>query len=451
MGSFVDGSLAIIGIFGLPDSYYRYLIMYLVLLCLSFLISFNISGCDNNMSGFCRGRFGPWCHHILKLRRQKVLSSVSVLSHKCQGQCRVASSVLPPSSSSTCPHSRPYSQLASTKLTINKSFLVRRLPLSNPNTRNLGWIPTAIRGVLKLRYLLLGGAIGGGASIARQYEEWKRGLPDTDWIKEMVPDIDVDKFRSGLIEFKNGVKGKIGELQMDPKLKAAGWDTFSEFKDWFDKRLDKAIQMADEEEEEEKKRKELARAEREIIKVQIQDKFENTKRTLTGPSELLALSFASSNAEQELMKEKMDLIEKNSELIKTIEKLKEEKDVLLEKERKRIEADKQRHSNLTKKYDSIQEELMKSQIKYQKEIEKLEKENKELRKQLMLKAGHAMKATSIKKSLIDMYSDVLDELSGYDSSYNTADQLPRYCYLLLNLMNDTYHLVCCCKALDPVT
>ena len=423
MGSFVDGSLAIIGIFWLPDSYYRYLIMYPILLCLSFLISFNISGCDNNMSGLCRGRFGPWCHHVVRLRRQRALG-VSVLGHQGQAECR-ASSLLPCHTS----HSRQYSQLTSAKLTINKSFLVKRLPLSNPNNkRNLGWIPTAIRSVLKLRYLLLAGGIGGGASIARQYEEWKRGLPDTDWIKEMVPDIDVDKFRNGLIEFKDGVKGKIGELKMDPNLKAAGWDKFSEYKDWFDKRLDKAIQMADEEEEEERKRREQAREEREIIKVQIQDKIENTKRTLTGPAELLALSFASSNAEQELMKEKMDLIEKNSELIKTIEKLKEEKDGLLEKERKRIEADKQRHSNLTKKYDSIQEELMKSQIKYQKEIEKLEKENKELRKQLMLKAGQAMKVTSIKKSLIDMYSDVLDELSGYDSSYNTADQLPRYCY-----------------------
>ena len=125
------------------------------------------------------------------------------------------------------------------------------------------------------------------------------------------------------------------------------------------------------------------------------------------------------------MKEKLDLIEKNNELIKTIEKLKEEKDSLVEKERKRIEGDKLKYSNLNKKYDSVQEELMKSQIKYQKEIEKLEKENRELRKQLMLKAGQALKVTSIKKSLIDMYSEVLDELSGYDSSYNTADQLPR--------------------------
>ena len=33
------------------------------------------------------------------------------------------------------------------------------------------------------RYLLLGGAVGGGASLAKQYEEWKNNLPDTAWIK----------------------------------------------------------------------------------------------------------------------------------------------------------------------------------------------------------------------------------------------------------------------------
>lgn len=305
--------------------------------------------------------------------------------------------------------------------------------------RSIGWIPTAIRSVLKLRYLLLGGAIGGGASVARQYEEWKKNLPDTDWIKEMVPDLDVDKFRAGLINFKNSVKGRVAEVQMDPKLKEAGWDKYSEFKVWFDNRLDAAIKKVEEEEAAERQRQEEEEQQQRALTVHINDGMKSVRNSfIQGPKELLALSFTNSDVSQEeaklkaqeeanklLIQEKIDLLEQNSELIKNNEKVVEEKDKLIEKERQRSESERQKNAALNKKLESTQEELMKSQIKYQKEIEKLEKENKELRKQLLLKAGQKTAMKTIKKSLIDMYSEVLDELSGYDSSYNTADQLPR--------------------------
>ena len=362
------------------------------------------------MSGMYRGKFGPRLFELLKSRRRRALYPSSTTS----------STVCSCSQAGTCLHSRSYSHLSPARLTLKPSALVRRrLTPELYAVRNIGWIPTAIRSVLKIRYLLLGGAIGGGASIARQYEEWKKNLPDTDWIKEMVPAINVDKFRASLIEFKDNMKGKVGEVEMDPRLKAAGWGKYEEFKVWFDKRLEDAKKAEEEEEELEED------SERGDITVQIKDGLENARSRLKVPRELLALSFTSSNAEQDLLKEKLDLLEKNTELIKTVEEMKEEKEKLLEQERKRIEADKVKYSQVSNKLDSLQEELMKSQIKYQKEIEKLEKENRELRKQLLLRAGHAMKVTSIKKSLIDMYSEVLDELSGYDNSYNTADQLPR--------------------------
>ena len=360
------------------------------------------------MSGIYRGKFGPRLFELLRSRRRRSLytsSSSSTVVCSCQ--------------SPSCLQSRSYSHLSPARLSLKPSALLRRsLAPELYTVRNIGWIPSVIRSVLKIRYLLLGGAIGGGVSLTRQYEEWKNNLPDTDWIKEMVPDIDVGKFRAGLIEFKNNMKGKIGEVDMDPKLKDAGWEKYEQFKIWFDARLDNARKAVEEEEEEDS-------SDSVDISVQIKDGIENTRSRLKIPSELLALSFTSSDTEQDLLKEKLDLLEKNAELIKTVEQMKEEKEKQLEQERKRIEADKLKYSQVSNKLDSLQEELMKSQIKYQKEIEKLEKENRELRKQLLLKAGQALKVTSIKKSLIDMYSEVLDELCGYDSSYNTADQLPR--------------------------
>ena len=40
----------------------------------------------------------------------------------------------------------------------------------------------------------------------------------------------------------------VGEVEMDPALKSLGWDKYQEFRVWFDKRLDSAIQAAIDEE-----------------------------------------------------------------------------------------------------------------------------------------------------------------------------------------------------------
>lgn len=77
------------------------------------------------------------------------------------------------------------------------------------------------------------------------------------------------------------------------------------------------------------------------------------------------------------------------------------------------------------KIKNLQNDLVETELKYQKLVEKLEKENKELRKLLMAKDDKQIYRRKIKKSLIDMYSEVLDELADYDTSYNTQDHLPR--------------------------
>jgi hypothetical protein len=57
----------------------------------------------------------------------------------------------------------------------------------------------------------------------QQYEEWKKGLPDTDWIKDLVPDIELDKFRSSLMKFSEGIKGKANEIDLGMLKLAARW------------------------------------------------------------------------------------------------------------------------------------------------------------------------------------------------------------------------------------
>ncbi|XP_025415511.1 dynamin-like 120 kDa protein, mitochondrial isoform X2 [Sipha flava] len=90
----------------------------------------------------------------------------------------------------------------------------------------------------------------------------------------------------------------------------------------------------------------------------------------------------------------------------------------------KIEA-KEVSSDSREKIDKLQQEIIEMQLRYQKELEKLERENKELRKTLLLKNNQKVNLRKVKKSLIDMYSELLDELNDYDSSYQTQDHLPR--------------------------
>ncbi|XP_059224978.1 dynamin-like 120 kDa protein, mitochondrial isoform X4 [Stomoxys calcitrans] len=229
-----------------------------------------------------------------------------------------------------------------------------------PPNRGYGMVVVRIlRGALKLRYLLLGGAIGGGMTLNKKYEDWKDGLPDLKWLEEALPQGEKwSQFSKTLMEIGGAVKDVI---EIDPRLKQLGEDKVNEWRQWFDNRLDDAIEAAD------------------YQGVAIVESKDDIKSKTT----VAALSLSQDESRK-------------------------------------------KYDNLQSQVETLQTEIMNVQIKYQKELEKMEKENRELRQQfLILKQNKKTSTKKIKKSLIDMYSEVLDELSGYDTSYSMADHLPR--------------------------
>nr|XP_020738250.1 dynamin-like 120 kDa protein, mitochondrial isoform X6 [Odocoileus virginianus texanus] len=194
--------------------------------------------------------------------------------------------------------------------------------------------------LLKLRYLILGSAVGGGYTAKKTFDQWKDMIPDLSDYKWIVPDIvwEIDEYID-LEKIRKALPNSEDLAKLAPDFDKIA-ESLSVLKDFF---------------------------------------------TTGSPGET---AFRATDPGSESDK------------------------------RYRKVSDKE-------KIDQLQEELLHTQLKYQRILERLEKENKELRKLVLQKDDKGIHHRKLKKSLIDMYSEVLDVLSDYDASYNTQDHLPR--------------------------
>lgn len=228
-------------------------------------------------------------------------------------------------------------------------------------------VARAVRGVLKIRYLILGGAVGGGMTLNKKYSEWKDGLPDMGWINELLPDNEQwDRFTTTLISAKDkiGDQLQIGvpltlSVHADPRLREAGLARAHELRDWLAQRYEDAVAAA---------------AVNNAQNIESAPKIVNNLQSRPAPAS------PSRSGEES--------------------------------------------TSYEKRVHALQEEVLALQARYQRELQRLEQENRELRQQnMLLRQGRQPTTRKIKRSLIDMYSAVLDELSGWDAG--ETDRLPR--------------------------
>ncbi|XP_050357938.1 dynamin-like 120 kDa protein, mitochondrial isoform X2 [Nymphalis io] len=228
-------------------------------------------------------------------------------------------------------------------------------------------VARAVRGILKIRYLILGGAVGGGMTLNKKYVEWKDGLPDMGWLNEILPDNDQwDKFTTTLINAKEkiGDQLQIGPLTLsltsDPRLREAGLARAAELRGWLAQRYEDAVAAA---------------ATNNASHIEPAPKIVNNLQSKPAPPQ----SSHSSSEEA---------------------------------------------AAYEKRVHALQQEVLTLQARYQRELQRLEQENRELRQQnMLLRQGRQPPAKKMKRSLIDMYSAVLDELAGWEAG--EAGRLPR--------------------------
>ncbi|XP_027813036.1 dynamin-like 120 kDa protein, mitochondrial isoform X2 [Ovis aries] len=261
------------------------------------------------------------------------------------------------------------------------SLPLRRLKLSpvkyayQPH-RNF-WPARLAARLLKLRYLILGSAVGGGYTAKKTFDQWKDMIPDLSDYKWIVPDIvwEIDEYID-LEKIRKALPNSEDLAKLAPDFDKIA-ESLSLLKDFFTTGSpgETAFRATDPGSESDKRYRKGLLGELILLQQQIQEHEEEARRA--------AGQYSTSYAQQ-----------------------------------KRKVSDKE-------KIDQLQEELLHTQLKYQRILERLEKENKELRKLVLQKDDKGIHHRKLKKSLIDMYSEVLDVLSDYDASYNTQDHLPR--------------------------
>ncbi|KAM9796652.1 dynamin-like 120 kDa protein, mitochondrial isoform X6 [Syngnathus typhle] len=248
------------------------------------------------------------------------------------------------------------------------SRLPMRTPKPPPGSGGRGyqqkrnfWVARLAARLLKLRYILLGSAVGGGYTAKKTYDEWKDMLPDLseynwvipDFVWELSEQIDLDKFAKALPEME-----EIAKLLPD-------FDKIGENFTFIKSLLSSGVSLGSE---------------------------------VKGASGLLLLLETSGEPPLKATDASTAASQDDKQYKKSSDK---------------------------EKIDQLQEDLLRTQLKYQRMLERLEKENKELRKVVLQKDDKGIHQRKVKKSLIDLYSEVLDILSDYDANYNTQDHLPR--------------------------
>ncbi|XP_051997300.1 dynamin-like 120 kDa protein, mitochondrial isoform X1 [Xyrauchen texanus] len=301
-----------------------------------------------------------------------------------------------------------------------------RLPMRPPKYRSGGngyqqhrtfWVAHLAARLLKLRYILLGSAVGGGYTAKKTYDEWKDMLPDMsqytwivpDFVWELSENFDFDKLVNALPEMEEIAK-------LLPDMEKIG-ENFTFLKSLLSSGLGSEVNGAS------------------GLRLLLETTGDSALRAPDVPPSSAAMSDSSDKQFK-----KQGLL---SELILIQQQIQQH-----EEEMRRAAAaasnapppprepspspapnpspsQPKRKSSDKEKVDQLQEELLRTQMKYQRMLERLEKENKELRKVVLQKDDKGIHQRKVKKSLIDLYSEVLDILSDYDSNYNTQDHLPR--------------------------